>query len=186
MALFRANSSNSKPNPKNFSWAIANEHASKALARRDDFLAAITYVCLMTRISIRAKKAPSNLMTTSLWFLVLINPEKLSSLYPPCLLALCQKRKPKFIPATLTLMANLMIMWTPLLVTALISSWKVALQHLACAMLEWEKAWITLRLFWATFFSINKTDDCLKLKNFSKSPNHSFRTSVSLIFLLGK
>ena len=139
MALFRANSSNSKPNPKNFSWAIANEHASKALVRelaRDDFLAAITYVCLMTRISIRAKKAPSNLMTTSLWFLVLINPEKLSSLYPPCLLALCQKRKPKFIPATLTLMANLMIMWTPLLVTALISSWKVALQHLAGARMR--------------------------------------------------
>ena len=28
MALFRANSSN-KPNPKNFSWAMANEHASR-------------------------------------------------------------------------------------------------------------------------------------------------------------
>ncbi len=82
MALFRANSSNSKPNPKNFSWAIANEHASQPVvhSQRDDFLAAITYVCLMTRISIRAKKAPSNLMTTSLWFLVLINPEKLSPL----------------------------------------------------------------------------------------------------------
>ena len=83
MALFRANSSNRQPNPKNFSWAIANEHASKALARRDDFLAAITYVCLMTRISIRAKKAPSNLMTTSLWFLVLINPTSNAHSIPP-------------------------------------------------------------------------------------------------------
>ena len=51
---------------------------------------------------------------------------------------------------------------TSLLVTALISSWKVALQHWLSLVLEWEKAWITLRLLWATF-SINKTD-CLKLK----------------------
>ena len=33
MALFRANSSN-KPNPKNFSWAIANEHASPVAPMR--------------------------------------------------------------------------------------------------------------------------------------------------------